>query len=207
MTSLKIPFRAPGMKTAFLSLATAAGLVLAPQQAEAVVVAGALTNTGAGTVGTIDFWTFTQGSAGTTTFDILSWDALPTFADIQIWLFTGSATAGNLLASNDDFGGVTDGSTSGLDSYLSANLSPGTYVIAVATCCTNVADITDDFLQQQTYNYFPAPGYLDATSGQYRLTVLGDVSNFSVSNVPEPASLGLLSLGLASLAGTRRRKV
>ena len=188
----------------YCSVALASLALAAPSSA--VVLSGTLNNSGGGTPGTIDFWSFTQNSAGTTSFDILSWEAFPTFADIQIWLFNGSVANANLVSSNDDSGGTFgDGSTNGLDSYMSLSLSAGSYIIAVATCCTNVGDITDNGTQASTSFY--SPGFNDASTAQYRLTILGDV-NLNLTAVPEPATaLGSLGLILLGSTGIRYRRL
>lgn len=192
------------LKSALASLAVLVSLAVAAP-GSAAVVNGTLYNSGAATVGTIDFWSFTQVSAGTTDFDMLSWEAFPTFFDTQIWLFSGSVADGNLVAVNDD-SGLTfgDGSTSGLDSFMSVALIAGDYILAVARCCTTVTDITDDMQQEVAFQYDSV--FNAATTGQYQLTITGDIANLVA--VPEPATLGIvgLGLGMAGLAAMRRRR-
>lgn len=127
--------------------------------------------------------------------------------DIYLSLFTNNgspltAFTGSAVGSNDDSWGAeaySDGSTSSLDSYLSfANLTSGSYLLAISHCCTTFTGNSNNWSGIHT-------PYVD-----YRLTFSQDVVITSVDGqavgVSEPTSLLLMAIGLLGLGFSRRRQ-
>lgn len=157
---------------------------------------------------TVDFYQFsTEG--GLASFDMYAWGYQSSYLDNMLWLFRddGILDVSDLLTQNDDFWsisgrGFTDGSYSSLDAYLSVNFSAGNYLLAVGSCCNyGATDITDGMQWNGAASYSNPLLY---RSLPYQLTVNGAVNNFrpqntAISNIPEPASIALLGLGLLAL--------
>lgn len=113
-------------------------------------------------------------------------------SDTDAWLgvFKGTnvLSNANFIAQDDDSGG-------GLNSFLRLSLTAGNYTAWITThgsvWNTNANAITIGH---------------DHTPTNYTLTINGDVQASTSGDVPEPASLALLGLGLAGCAAVRRRK-
>ncbi|MEM9480563.1 MAG: DVUA0089 family protein [Verrucomicrobiota bacterium] len=156
---------------------------------------------------TIDYLIMSLDQTTTYTFDLLSRDVLSGDAaggvsklDTEIFLFEFDAAGdqgllGALVGDNDDASpfptvGAADGSTASQDSYLSLNLVPGDYVLAISDFAFNEAEARAGFT---------TGALLEGTFGDYQLTI-------TPAPIPEPASALLFGLGIAGLTIPRRRR-
>ncbi|ARD45442.1 hypothetical protein A3Q33_14785 [Colwellia sp. PAMC 21821] len=106
-----------------------------------------------------------------------------------------SAFTGAFVTSNDDsnaLGWDADGSTSGLDSYISNfNLNAGSYLLTISHCCTAFSgSINDNSGMHQGTN-------------DYRISFSDGAT---LTSVPEPSTLAIFALGIMGLASRRFKK-
>lgn len=180
----------------------------------------------------VSYLWFNVNTAGTISFDLLSWEADDlgiitddgldepydvngngriSFFDTAIHLFMddGAVDEADYLAGNDDDltgAGVSDGSISDFDSYLSLYLDVGRYMLAISTSFFDLDEALAGFNNE---TFFPAScdplstsycDLVDSDSGDFRLTVTGDVTQ-----VPEPYSAIILLSGLLALYRSRAK--
>ncbi|MBN8988838.1 MAG: PEP-CTERM sorting domain-containing protein [Rhizobiales bacterium] len=134
-------------------------------------------------------------SGGNLSIDILAsgWTGGPTghgIADSWIQLFVDDGSqignlTGALLGTNDDHGGVFDGSISGLDSFLAVNLAAGNYILAVASCCHYGSEADARTATNSS------------ASGDYRVTFSDGVT--VAGAIPEPSTWAMMILGFAGV--------
>ena len=209
---------------------------------QAVIVLGLVSSANAGFVAsgtllsdsnstTIDRYSFSVATAGTVDFDIRSWedvgqdlngDGELAFIDSYLLLFhdDGILDASDLIAANDDDDdplgpfGFGDGSIFFTDSFLSASLAAGNYLVfvgaapfsdvdeAVAAAIAGIDSISGKPIVLDPMDPF---GLLGTDHGDYQLTVTGDAS--MVTAVPEPASWVLFGscFCCAGVSSLRRR--
>jgi len=110
--------------------------------------------------------------------------------DTMLFLFDGS---GNFITANDD----TSGPNGSLDSYISASLSAGDYLLGISGFSNDALNGSGSAFR------FGASGVLTSWEGG------GAVGSYTIGinrTVPEPAPLALLALGLGAIAVGRRGK-
>lgn len=113
-------------------------------------------------------------------------------SDPQIYLFSGAVSLFSSIASNDD-GGV------GLDALISnINLAIGNYILAVSEFSFSLEEAVAGF---NGGNNVDDPGLVRVTISSNN----GYASFGHASQVTEPATIGLLGLGMLALAFSRRR--
>ena len=173
-----------------------------PTVAATCTINGALNSSDGGS--TVDYHVVDASIAGTYIFDVLSRDVLLGDAanglsdlDPYIYLFEGSlGSLGALVGFNDDGGseGFGDGSISGLDSYLSLDLSVGSYVLAIGNWRFSESAARLGINDSMFFGLF----------ANYEITV----TTPDTATVPLPASVPLLiaGLGILGFAGRRKRK-
>lgn len=125
----------------------------------------------------IDAIPFTVLAESTVTIDVLSAGAFRPALDTQIYLAVddGSIDSMDLVATNDDGEAGADGSTLELDSYLSARLQPGDYVLFISGCCFSAEEALAGYRVvsgDDTLAGLVAGG----VNGSYRVTISGQVA-------------------------------
>lgn len=93
-------------------------------------------------------------------------------------------SAGTLITFNDDYPNCCD-------SFVSVALAAGSYFLTINECCSNYAGTIAGF---------------STLGSAYNASYVIHTSNISGTQVPEPTTLVLLFLGLASLGFARARK-
>ncbi len=142
-------------------------------------------------------------------FDVLASDLANGLDDSMIWLFSddGHLDLSDWLAENDDTDFATDGNSDGslneLDSFLTATLSAGNYLLAIGTGGDfGGADMIDG-LQLESSPFSSGNPVASSSSLSYQLTINGDFKQ--PQSIPEPSLWVLLTLGFMAMQWGRRK--
>ncbi|MDQ7051424.1 MAG: DVUA0089 family protein [candidate division KSB1 bacterium] len=200
------------------------GLFLLASGAEAFIVSGSIIRLAGGS--SVDYIYFTVNSYGRVTIDTKSWekdsedrfngngitdefvdvngDGEIAFFNTHIYLFVddGFLDASDLIASNDNstrtYG---DGSISKNDAYLSRNLAPGNYILAIGAANFSLSEALSGFNSGSFYAV--GENFTKIDHGDYEITITGDVTP---GVIPEPTTFLLMGVGLSGWAFFRRLK-
>lgn len=186
-------------------------LAALPAAGDSVTVLGEILTVGDDS--TVDWVTFTTDANDVVSFDMLAngidFGGGASNLDPEIFLFAGadpSNVANLLLASNDDDGlaNDTNGSISGVDSFLGINLAAGTYTLAIGDFNLTEADAR---AQLHTGDEIKQPG-------SYQVDIFAESANISnvllngqaIVPVPPAVGIGLLGAGIVMVANRKRKQ-
>jgi hypothetical protein len=143
-------------------------------------------------------------------------------ADTALFLFDASGKA--IATNDDDASGTTFQSTLPAGNALYATLAAGTYYLGISHSENEPINASGQLLfagypggdttavrggatglNPVTLANFDSNAY-DNIGGAYRIDLTGVVTAGAVAPVPEPASWGLLILGMAAIGGALRRR-
>lgn len=151
----------------------------------------------------VDHWSFSVTNSGTFIFDVLAnEDGNDFFAngvdndqlDSYIYLFANNAS-GTLIDSDDDGGLGSDGSVSGLDSFMTVDLTIGTYLFAIGDYNLSESEARNGLNVNSS-----------TTVGRYSVSISSSNGVAAVNSVPEPSTLAIFALGIMGLASRRFKK-
>jgi hypothetical protein len=152
----------------------------------------------------VDHWSFSVTSSGTFIFDVLAREAGNDFfangvsndqLDSYIYLFANDAN-GVFKGSDDDGGLGSDGSVHGYDSFMTVDLTVGTYLFAIG----------DHFLSESEARVGLNADNAGSTVGRYSVSISSTTGVAQINSVPEPSTLAIFALGIMGLASRRFKK-
>lgn len=152
----------------------------------------------------VDFWSLNVSVAGDFTFDVLAYENSNDFFSngigndrLDSYLYLFSQDQNGLLVVSDDDGGLgTDGSISWLDSFMTATLSKGTYLLAIGDFHLSEAEARAGFNADNG----------GSSVGRYMISISSNNGSINTTSVPEPSTLAVFALGLMGLLARQFRK-